>query len=61
MQRFLKKPRDMLVQEYIARVIEINNYLEEFLPTIIGGNSIKLSDNKLLDLREFGISIKWQR
>ena len=29
MRRFLKKPRDMPVQDYITRVIEINDYLAE--------------------------------
>ena len=61
MRRFLKKPIDMPVQEYIACVIEINNYLEEFPPLITGGNATKLPYNELLDLLEFGIPIKWQR
>ena len=30
MRRFLKEPRDMPVRDYIARVIEINDYLAEF-------------------------------
>ena len=55
MRRFLKKPRDMPVQDYIAQVIEINDYLAEFPPTIVDGNAIKLPDNELLDLLEFGI------
>ena len=55
MRRFLKKPLDMPVQEYIAQVIKINDYLEEFRPTIVGGNATKLPDNDLLDLLEFGI------
>ena len=61
MRRFLKKPRDMQVQDYIARVIKINDYLAEFPTTMVGGNTSKLSDDKLLDLLEFGITIKWQR
>ena len=55
-----KKTRDMLVQDYIARVIKINNYLKEFLSVIVGRNATKLPDNKQLDLLEFGIPIKWQ-
>ena len=61
MRRFLKKPRDMPVRDYIARVIEINDYLIEFPPTVVGGDSTKLPDDELLDLLEFGIPIKWQR
>ena len=49
------------MQDYIARVIEINNYLTEFPPTVVGGDAIKLPDDELLDLLEFGIPIKWQR
>ena len=51
----------MLVQDYIARMIKINDYLEEFPPVIAGRNSTKLPDNELLDLLEFGIPIKWQQ
>ena len=32
-----------------------------FPPTIVGRDAIKLPDDKLLDLLEFGIPIKWQR
>ena len=60
MQCFLKKPRDILVQEYIACVIKINDYLKEFLPVIVGRNATKIPDNKLLEILEFGIPIKWQ-
>ena len=61
MRRFLKKPREMQVRDYIARVIEINDYLEEFPPTTVNGNATKLPDDELLDLLEFRIPIKWQR
>ena len=61
MRRFLKNSRDMWVQDYIACVIKINNYLEEFPPVIAGRNDTKLPDNKLLDLLDFRIPIKWQR
>ena len=59
-RRFLKKPRDMMVQDF-AHVIKIHNYLEEFQPGIVGGNSTKLPGNELLDLLECGMPIKWQR
>ena len=60
MQGFLKKPRDMPMQKYIAGVIKINDYLKEFPSTIIGRNPTKLLGDELLDLLEFGIPIKWQ-
>ena len=61
MRCFLKKPRDMLVQDYITNVTEINNYLPKFLLVTQGGNSTKIPDKELLDLLEFGITIKWQQ
>ena len=33
MRRFLKKPRNMLLQDYIARMIKINNYLKDSCQT----------------------------
>ena len=60
-KHFLKKPRDMPVQDYIAQVVKINDYLAEFPPTIVGRNITRLRDDKLLDLLEFEIPIKWQR
>ena len=51
----------MLVRDYIARVIKINNYLKEFPSVIIGRNATKLLDDNLLDLLEFRIPIKWQQ
>ena len=51
----------MLVLDYIARVIKINDYLKEFLPVIVGRNATELPDNNLLDLLEFWIFIKWQQ
>ena len=50
----------MLVRDYIARVIEINDYLEEFPSVVAERNATKILEDKLLDLLEFGIPIKWQ-
>ena len=36
MTLFMRKPKYMSMQDYIACVIEINNYLKEFPPVIIG-------------------------
>ena len=58
MRGFLKKPQGMPVQDYIACVTEINDYLTKSPPLFIaGGNATKLLDNKLLDLLEFRIPI----
>ena len=55
MQGFPKKPADMKIKEYVSRVVEINNYLLQFHPSVPLGNSEKLPNNKLLELLEFGI------
>ena len=49
-QRFPKKPADMGIKEYVARVVKINNYLPQFLPTVPLGNSEKLANNEPLEL-----------
>ena len=55
MHCFLKKPADMFIKKYVARVVKINNYLPHFPPSIPLGNSKKLPNIKLLELLEFGI------
>ena len=60
MRRFMKKPHDMSIKEYVARAVEINNYLLQFPPSVPTGNSKKLTNNKLLELLEFGIPLKWR-
>ena len=57
MQCFLNKPADMGIKEYVARVVEINNYLPRFPISFLLGNSKKLPTNKLLELLEFGIPL----
>ena len=58
MRCFLKKPADWDIKRYVARMVEINKYLPQFPPKVIGKNSEKLPDNELLELLEFGIPLK---
>ena len=51
----------MVVGDYIAHVIKIKDYLEEFPPIVAKGNATKLLNNEILDLLKFGITIKWQQ
>ena len=60
MRCFLKKNQDMCIKEYVARVVNINNYLLQFLPSVPTGNSEKLPNDELLELLEFGIPLKWR-
>ena len=61
MRRFLRKPCGMSVKDYIASVVEINSYLTDFPPVNVTTPGTMLTDNKLLDLLEFGIPVKWQK
>ena len=56
----MKKPADMQIKEYMARVVKINNYFPQFPPTAPLGKSKKLSNDKLLDVLKFGIPLKWR-
>ena len=49
----------MLAKDYIARMCKINSYLTAFL-TNSGRESSKLPTDELLDILEFGVSLKWQ-
>ena len=58
MQRFLRKPRDMTVREFITRLVEINEMLTEFPP---GAHEQKLPTDKLMDIAEYAVPATWQR
>ena len=58
MQRFLRKPRDTPIKDFIARVVEMNEYLKLFPPF---GQDQALLNDELLDLAEFATPSSWQR
>ena len=58
MRRFLRKPRDMKARDFVSRVCEINEMLNQF-PGANGEGS--LPQDELLDLMEFGMPSSWQR
>lgn len=65
MRRFLRKPRDMPIPEFVNRLVEINEQINEFPPDRAeagadnGGN--KLPDDELMDIAEFAVPATWQR
>ena len=62
MCHFLHMPHTMNTCEYIARLIEIDNYIPQFLPVTVGGTALqKLPDEELVDLLEFGVPNSWQK
>jgi hypothetical protein len=58
MRRFMRKPRGMKIRDYVARVVEINHYLNEFPPF---GETHKLAADEVLDLLEYGVPTPWQK
>ena len=58
MRRFLRKPRDMSVREFAARLNEINEYLSDFPPS---NENNKLLMDELMDIAEFSVPATWQK
>lgn len=62
MRRFLRKRAGNTTREYVARLTELNDYIERFPPLEEGGDPPrKLENDEILDLLEFGIPNSWQR
>jgi len=59
MRRFMRKPRDMKIREYINRVVQINMWLDQF-PGAGAGNG-RMGEDELLDILEFAIPMAWQK
>ena len=61
MQRFLTKPQTMTIQEYAARVVEMNNCQPRFPEFREGEAHTKLLEDEMLDFLEFSIPKEWQQ
>ena len=57
MRRFLRKPADMKIREFTARLQEINDYLPKFPPF---GENQKLPQDEIRDIVEFSIPDSWR-
>ena len=60
MRRFLRKPQDIKIKNYVERVVELNELLTEFPDPSATLAAAKLPDDELLDLLEFGVPRDWQ-
>jgi hypothetical protein len=58
MRRFMRKPRDMSTRLFVARVTELNAYLEHFPPY---AENQRLANDELMDIFEFSIPNAWQK
>ena len=61
MRRFLRKPREMKIREFMTRLNEINELLTLFPPVRDGQEAEKLPDDKLMDIAEFAVPATWQK
>ena len=57
MWHYMRKPRDMKMRVYRNRVVELNNYLEQF-PTAFNAAQ-KIDDDEVVDFLEFGTPNKY--
>ena len=57
MRNAFKLPPNWSIKRYVARIVEINNYLPDFPPFEA---SQKLPDDEILEIVKYGVPIKWQ-
>ena len=61
LRRVLRKKADVTIKQFVDRVLELNNYLARFPPTIVGGPAPDiLSDEDVMELLEFGVPNSWR-
>ena len=58
MRRFMRKPFDTKSKDFVARVQQLNDYLNMFPPF---KNNQMLPEDELLDILEFSIPATWQK
>ena len=58
MRRFMRKPAEMSMRDFMARLTEINSYLQFFPPFDANAN---LPMDELVDIGEFAVPLSWQR
>jgi hypothetical protein len=62
MRRFLRKPLGTPIRDFIARLVEMNNYLPQFPPQQLGVAVGVILDNEALkEVGEFSIPASWQK
>ena len=59
MRRNFRKPKEMTTRTFMARLVEINNYLSQFPP--FNGDDQKMDEEELLDIGEYAVPSSWQR
>lgn len=61
LRRVLRKKADVTIKQFVDRVLELNNYLARFPPSVVGGPAPDiLSDEDVMELLEFGVPNSWR-
>lgn len=61
MRRFMRKPRDMKIRDYVDRLLEINGYLKYF-PTKAGEPAATvLPEDEIMDILTYAIPNSWYK
>ena len=58
MRRFMRKPKEMSIRNFMARLTEINAYLNRFPPF---QENQELPLDEIMDIAEFAVPARWQR
>ena len=58
MRRFMRKPHEMSMRDFMARLTEINSYLKYFPPFAVNA---ELPMDELVDIGKFAFPLSWQR
>ena len=54
-EKIYEKPVDLLIQEFVARILEINTYFLYYQEPIPGISETKILDRDIKDLVDFGL------
>ena len=60
MRRHMKKPRNLAIRQYVARVNELNSYLTMFPTGTVGQPATSLAEDEVKDLLFHGMPKSWQ-
>lgn len=61
MRRQMRKPLDMKIRDYVARVQELNSMLKDFPPIREGGTPKKMDEDELKDIIECSAPNSWRK
>ena len=61
MRRYVKKPLSMRAKEFVARVVELNDYMLEFPIPTTTPVATKLNNDELMDVLEFALPAPWRK